>query len=489
MESTEPIKRPASQEPEGASPQAPKRPVRDEQSATPDRHISAETMDQALCPTHTTLHSLKTKIEKAASSSTYLSTGGYNSRKALLIYWEAADFEAKLEAESLKSTLERDYSFTAECFSIPREEPGQKLLDKLLEYRKNTGTDLVIIYYTGHGGQLTPDGELWWAAKGTGISLNWSALQKAVVECMVSDVVLIFDTCCAAQAARDGRPAMSGTKELIAACGWDAKTSPGYGDQSSFTLILRDELAKLSIEGKPFTICRLYTRLVQRKNGNGTKRLKATPVYCNLNGEHPHSQIVLFPVVAMEMSTSLDLESNHLTKPDIPEIPSYPKMIICVTLTEDLEGMSAHRIQHWLNKDLPKSLGNMIVTVDLAGVSSSTVAIMTIPVVVWLALSRDPAIHPCGLIMQADEAELSAAGEGADLKLPDRTLDGAYKGARPELQNGTSNDDEKEMKLDVQYRTSSDDDGGVNYNFQDATSGNDGERADSKLSDNDDKDF
>lgn len=176
--------------------------------------------------------------------------------------------------------------------------------------------------------------------------------------------------------------------------------------------------------------------------------------------------------------------------------------------------------------------------------------VLTVPFVLWTGMSTHPAIRPCGLIMQAsgtftELTDAAAVGQvvilmkrcvrrwharllrqadernaadlgihdrtsgdddkgaklklpngpshdddnGTSLKLPNGTSDGAYKGAHPELQNETSSDDEKETKLDAQHRTSSDDDEGVNFNFQDATYGNDNERADPKLSGDDDRDF
>jgi hypothetical protein len=111
------------------------------------------------------------------------------------------------------------------------------------------------------------------------------------------DVLIILDCCYAGTAGRDK---VTGTKELLAACGMEVEAE-GLTPYS-FTRNLIDKLR--SFGTRPFTVSELYERLVKAK-----RRLQNTPQYVPLTGRNQPS-ISISRLELDTLSSKLPILSN-----------------------------------------------------------------------------------------------------------------------------------------------------------------------------------
>ena len=131
----------------------------------------------------------------------------YRNVQVLLVQWEDEDLGvddevAKLDAV-FSSTHPRGYNYHTQRFSIPNEDPEDRLAIRLLEFRKGaTAEDLLILYYAGHAAGSAQ--ECIWSGKRKwdSPSLDWHSVQGPLLG-SPADVFLILDCCFATLAARN----------------------------------------------------------------------------------------------------------------------------------------------------------------------------------------------------------------------------------------------------------------------------------------------
>ena len=131
----------------------------------------------------------------------------YHRVQVLLVQWEDEDLNVDEEVKRLEAVFSCDYpegyNFLTQRYSIPNDNPEDKLAVQLLDFRKGvTDQDLMIVYYAGHAGGSTQ--KCIWAAKRESDSprLNWHNIQGLILG-YPADALLILDCCFATLAARN----------------------------------------------------------------------------------------------------------------------------------------------------------------------------------------------------------------------------------------------------------------------------------------------
>ena len=127
--------------------------------------------------------------------------------RVLLVQWEDEDLGVDNEVAKLdavfSSTHPKGYNYHTQRYSIPNEEPEDRLAIRLLEFRKGaTEEDLLILYYAGHASGSAQ--ECIWSGKHhyDAPSLDWHNVQGSLLG-SPADVFLILDCCFATLAARN----------------------------------------------------------------------------------------------------------------------------------------------------------------------------------------------------------------------------------------------------------------------------------------------
>lgn len=233
------------------------------------------------------------------------------------------------------------------------------------------------------------------------------------------DVLVLLD-CCAA--ASSGGNHGKGVTELIAACGFEA-FAPGVGEHS-FTRSLIEELKYLNKRCDAITTALLHNKVLARikkswnprYSTNGSQERRRTPIHIHLSDHKQQRCIKLAPLRLSNASTtlfnSLQASSSPSSAPstspseDVEMIGSEgtsqsslsevwpdntfesPKVLVSVALQED-QRLNAEDWLEWL-----KAAPALAKFVSVEGVfkSDSTLVLLTLPVAVWDAVPKDPAI-------------------------------------------------------------------------------------------------
>ena len=131
----------------------------------------------------------------------------YRNVQVLLVQWEDEDLcvndeVAKLDAV-FSTTHPKGYNFHTQRYSIPNEDPEDRLAIRLLEFRKGaTEEDLLILYYAGHAAGSAQECLWFGKRKWDSPSLDWHSVQGPLLG-SPADVFLILDCCFATLAARN----------------------------------------------------------------------------------------------------------------------------------------------------------------------------------------------------------------------------------------------------------------------------------------------
>ncbi|KAL8790508.1 MAG: hypothetical protein Q9195_006339 [Heterodermia aff. obscurata] len=233
----------------------------------------------------------------------------YQAVHVLLLSWAEDDLGVVVELDRLTKVFKDLYGFNTEKWLIPSEDSHGELGDTLRAFTKTHARDdaLLIVYYGGHGFLNDHRQPIWLCSQKVGApSVKWYAHQVTLEE-VKSDVLILLDCC---SAGGTGGDATKGTKEVIAACGFET-WAPGVGDHS-FTKSIIDELKYLST-GPSFSVSSLHSRVLDRlKHWNpvyNAERLliegpegryqdqerRKTPVYISLNKERSTKSIEIVP--------------------------------------------------------------------------------------------------------------------------------------------------------------------------------------------------
>ena len=224
-------------------------------------------------------------------------------------------------------------------------------------------------------------------------TVKWFAYQ-ALLEDADSDVLILLDCC---HSIGSGSDVTKGTKEIIAACGFESE-APGVGHHS-FTSSLIEELRCLG-NGPTFTAASLHEKVLNRvmrswdpgynaerfycSDENGRlrdKERRKTPIYRSLNGHPRQRSIEIMPLAAKDMNKNLTNTSSR-------EECSPPTKVTISIQFESSQLTNPRDFVQWL-RDMPL----LAESVDLISVqkSHSTIVILALPVAVWDLLPDHPA--------------------------------------------------------------------------------------------------
>ena len=239
-------------------------------------------------------------------------------------------------------------------------------------------------------------------------SVKWYAHQVTLEE-VKSDVLIILDCC---SAGGSGGDTAKGTKEVIAACGFET-WAPGVG-QHSFTKSLIDELKYLST-GPSFSASSLHSRVLDRlkhwnpvynaeglsvQDSNGRyhdKERRKTPVYISLNKDSNCRSIEIGSLMRRSRSDER-IPSRGQKAVNDGSLDGMAKFLkderfehIEVTLSVQVEAGQILRPEDMT--DWIKAMPVLAKSVKLHAAipSFSTLLLLSVPVAVWNLLPEHPA--------------------------------------------------------------------------------------------------
>ena len=211
-----------------------------------------------------------------------------------------------------------------------------------------------------------------------------------------------------------------GPKEILVACARENRTLGVC--YRSFTSVLIDELR--AMKQQPFNVTLLYSRLL-----TGRGRLASTPIHASLSDKMQPS-IILAPLPkAMPLSSTTDdslaTSSEHPSESRFfPEDSSHtpatsistldePRVLLSLGLS-DKEPLNISEWVKWLNRESPQAITDVVVQIEGAFKSYSTLLLVSIPLPVWDRLPDREAYGFVGFVMSKNLLEFKQnASQGA----------------------------------------------------------------------------
>ncbi|MCJ1437723.1 hypothetical protein MMC27_007110 [Xylographa pallens] len=258
----------------------------------------------------------------------------YDGVYVLLLRWADDDLGTHTEVTALDKVFRQLYHYKTQCELIPSKDPKKFLQEKVMDFRrdydKEDENNLLIVYYGGHGvepGGSKPKNHSVWAAnqKSDSATVNWTKIQPLLAEDAVSDVLFILDCCYASTAGTRG--AIKGSKEVLAACSMEDRTT-GVHD-NSFTSNLIEILKEGSTQ--QLTAWKVSKRLMARRDIN---RLLYTPRHFPLS-DGDASCIPLFPLNEDLTLTSQIYHTRRDSSTDLPDTPPLTENASTITDEDD----------------------------------------------------------------------------------------------------------------------------------------------------------
>ncbi|KAH7409760.1 hypothetical protein BKA64DRAFT_665795 [Cadophora sp. MPI-SDFR-AT-0126] len=413
--------------------------------------------------THDTSHSIyhlkdisefAAQLDQAAQGVFPNRTGSkvrYQDIQVVLIRWNDDNrLGVSCELEDLCKVFERGYGFQTTTWLIPAEDPLENVMGRALDLVKESGKEgkLVIVYYAGHAAMNEARQQVWYrTGNPKDSSLEWFAIQPLFLKAK-ADVLFLFD-CCAAASAATVTSNIFGTKETIAACGFEAQApEPGA---HSFTCELIEVLDKWKSKA-PFSVAMLHSELLANLRHPKPKRdmfgkmveSRRTPVYvvttscaktlsielsrrrseltdCNDNSRpRKRRRLLSNPTTANEedpeslaapATTSQTLNSGFdAARPEEPDVERYaqdqlnkvlpdgdlsiPHVLISLALDGE-QLLETEAWSKWLN-DCPSFA--KYARIEGMYKSHSTLLIISVPVIIWDLLPENQACSFIGYI-------------------------------------------------------------------------------------------
>ncbi|MCJ1382775.1 hypothetical protein MMC17_005888 [Xylographa soralifera] len=265
----------------------------------------------------------------------------YDGVYVLLLRWADDDLKTYTEIAALDKVLSRSYHYTTQSELIPSKDPKKFLQEKVMDFRrehdKENENNLLIVYYGGHGvkpSDLKPKNQSVWAAnkKSDSATVNWTKIQPLLAEDAVSDVLFILDCCYASTAGTRG--AIKGSKEVLAACSMEDKTT-GVHD-NSFTSNLIEILEEGST--KQLTAWKVSKRLMARRDCN---RLLYTPRHFPLSD----GDASCIPLRPLRKDLTLTPQIYRPRRGSFPDLPNTPPLTdTASTITDEDDSLIEDRI-------------------------------------------------------------------------------------------------------------------------------------------------
>ncbi|RGP64298.1 hypothetical protein FSPOR_8118 [Fusarium sporotrichioides] len=268
----------------------------------------------------------------------------YASINVLIITWKDHDFGSTFDNEiaEVEAVFKETFNHTIWPFKIPTVAAERSLNLCVAKFVKEFGgeDDLLIIFYSGHGGpEIEERSPCTWAANLCGgPTLDWSNIQPQLFSSS-GDVAIILDCCYAGQAAR---PHGSHRVEFLAATDKDNWTPTGMKKYPSFTKVLLREIKDLMSTEGAVTLAALQSRMVVAKSG-----LKRQPLMVRLAGDISEGPITLVKLVKAGNSE----ESTHQSDSE-----SINSIYLRLCLFDQLNETPSPRFLRWLTRDSPSSV-------------------------------------------------------------------------------------------------------------------------------------
>ncbi|KAI4195194.1 MAG: hypothetical protein LQ350_007344 [Teloschistes chrysophthalmus] len=127
----------------------------------------------------------------------------YTDVNVLLLRWAEDNLGVITEVKKLERIWRDHFNFTTEIWDIPSTDSEERLVDKIMQFRKGISESaLIIVYYAGHGGKQ-PHKCMWYARNTLDSpSLNWYNVQAHLLG-YPPNVLMILDCCFAGLAVTD----------------------------------------------------------------------------------------------------------------------------------------------------------------------------------------------------------------------------------------------------------------------------------------------
>ena len=274
----------------------------DHSESSKESLLSDAVMEEHILPTEKTIEtpeinarmplsvpeSTKSQLDESGRTRPPRPTSPYSHVDVLLLQWEDDDLMVDGEIQELEKVFANGCNFATHRWSIPSRHPEDKLIGRILEFKRGkTDNDLLILYYGGHAGG-DPQRCIWAATSREGSpELNWHNVQHTLLG-SDADVLLILDCCFATLAARNSG---TGANWFLGA---SAKESVTVGvSPASFTNCLTREIDHLAYQYRTknmrFTVQSVHhgLRFWDRDLANTPNLIRLTDHECNPTEQTP----------------------------------------------------------------------------------------------------------------------------------------------------------------------------------------------------------
>ncbi|KAK3324926.1 hypothetical protein B0H66DRAFT_528977 [Apodospora peruviana] len=390
-------------------------------SSFPSPISSASTHDTTASACHIrnfnkVVDALKSAANRASSTP---GLSRYTSVRVMLLQWEFDDLGVKNEVQQLSEVFRLNFGFSVDSWQIPSAKPVLKLTQTISNWVEDfDGKNNLFVLYMPVTERLTKGGRSCGARayrrrrpiRDTNheqfAEIKWSACEDILHEA-VSDTLFLLDCCYSAGSA--SRP-LRGFSETIAASGFDSIAPPP--GPHSFTHTLTTVLRRWASESTAFSIVKLHTEILvslkempprQIAGGrHGTFEWRRTPVHYIRSSDSCPPSIVLFPLPGASTIPGVVTLRHRETENRDQGAPLLPRVILSITLTDDLQRDDGDACHRWL-ASFP--LPTTDVTVEAVYRGFSTVVLVSLSVAAWDLL---PQIPGCNFVCFATSKNLVA---------------------------------------------------------------------------------
>ena len=349
----------------------------------------------------------------------------YDRIETLLVYWKGCDVPKVAEkAKDLGTLLEKaPFNFTVTTHEIDYRSLGQSEIDINFEetllavnyrsrVREGETSNLFILYYGGHGVKAQAD-HLWKPTKSSGKHLNWSKFRNYMynAEC---DILYLFDCCYSlAMVEMPTETILLHSRRCEILCSSGLKEQSGARNGTLFTEALVQLLKKKRadiIDGKAAIGGLTFADISFAMRGKDIcDDLIAEPRW-QVVAPNPafRGRITLAKKGVGIEETTPQPQADDSDAGYEPQIASRSqvsnaRVLIKIRLRDTAEALSSNEWLKWF-EDRPHNVAQvdiaMVREIEWVGVfeSDSSLALITVPMWLWLSMKQDPACESLGIV-------------------------------------------------------------------------------------------